>query len=92
MISEVKNSKSFSIEVKGVNYNINLGDIKDFLEQCESFMEISGVEFEIMTQSIADSIIDSENSNIDPKQLKSQLRFLREVGFLLRNVVSNDNY
>jgi hypothetical protein len=90
MLAEQEPVKNLNIEIRGTNYNINMCDIKDFLEQCQSFMELGGTEFEIITQSIADTIIDGD-SNIPTQQLRIQLRFLREVGFFLKNFVANNH-
>jgi hypothetical protein len=80
--------RSMEIEVSGITYNVNSSDITDFLQSCESFMNIDGNEFEIMTQAIADNIIDNSKPDSTIEQLRPQLKFLREVGFLLAGLVS----
>ncbi|MDB5111603.1 MAG: hypothetical protein JWR67_2717 [Mucilaginibacter sp.] len=88
MTAEISDLEAPVIKINGICYNVNLNDIKDFIVQCESFMDVDGGEFEIMSQTIADNLIDNINPDLPIKQLKPQLKFLREVGFLLKNLIS----
>ncbi|QXV64842.1 hypothetical protein INP83_17400 [Mucilaginibacter sp. 21P] len=89
MSSEPGILKSMNIEVAGYTYTVNSSDIADFLTACEAFMAIRGNEFEIMTQTITDTIIDNCSDKLTMESLRPQLKFLREVGYLLNGFVSN---
>ncbi|MFD0794261.1 hypothetical protein ACFQZX_11570 [Mucilaginibacter litoreus] len=82
-------AKNMVVEFKGATYNINSSDIVDFLQACETFMSIHGNDFEIMIQTISDTIIDNSNPEMTMGVLGPQLKFLREVGYLLSGLVSN---
>ncbi|MDB5112218.1 MAG: hypothetical protein JWR67_3332 [Mucilaginibacter sp.] len=88
MIKNTDDLETPVIKINGISYIVNLNEIKDFIAQCKPFMDVNGNEFEIMTQTIADALIDSINPELPIKQLKSQLKFLREVGFLLKNLIA----
>ena len=76
------------VAVNGDIYSINLNEISSFLEQCSKFMEINGGELETMTQVIADNLLESETTSITVEELRTQLKFLRELGFLLRSMAT----
>lgn len=77
-----------TITLNGVNYALNIREIEVFMQQCDLFMDANQNEFDTMTQVIADQLIDNANANTSVPELRAQLKFLREVSFLLRCMVS----
>ncbi|WP_158827782.1 hypothetical protein [Mucilaginibacter lacusdianchii] len=75
---------AIDITIKGVTYSFNTVYISDFLTNCEAFMSIDGNDFEVMTQNIADAVIDNATTEASINELRPQLKFLREIGFLLK--------
>ena len=69
-------------------YNLSVKEVEAFMQQCGLFMSTDQADFDTMMQVIADQLIDSANSNTPVEELKMQLKFLREVSFLLKNIVS----
>ena len=70
------------------SYNLSVKEVEAFMQQCGLFMSTDQADFETMMQVIADQLIDHANSNTPVEELKTQLKFLREVSFLLKNIVS----
>jgi len=70
------------------SYTLNVKEVEAFMQQCGLFMSTDQADFETMMQVIADQLIDHANSNTPVEELKMQLKFLREVSFLLKNIVS----
>jgi hypothetical protein len=77
-----------TITLNGVNYALNIREIEVFMQQCDLFMDANQNEFDTMTQVISDQLIDNANANTSVPELRAQLKFLREVSFLLRCMVS----
>jgi hypothetical protein len=73
----------------GKSYNLSLKEVDSFMQQCGLFMSTDQTDFETMTQIIADQLVDSANSNTPVEELRTQLKFLREISFLLKNIVSS---
>jgi hypothetical protein len=69
-------------------YNLSVKEVEAFMQQCGLFMSTDQADFETMMQVIADQLIDHANYNTPVEELKTQLKFLREVSFLLKNIVS----
>lgn len=77
-----------TITLNGVNYALNIREIETFMQQCDMFMDASHSEFDTMTQVISDQLIDNANARTSVPELRAQLKFLREVSFLLRCMLS----
>ena len=77
-----------TIILNDVNYSLNLREIETFMQQCDLFMDANQNEFDTMTQIISDQLIDNANANTSVPELRAQLKFLREVSFLLRCMLS----
>jgi len=75
------------ININGMLYCINLIEFESFLQQCGLFMSIEDNGLETMTKIISDQIIDGENTTTSVNELKTQLRFLRELSFLMKNMI-----
>ena len=73
-----------TITLNGVSYALNIREIETFMQQCDLFMDANQNDFDTMTQVIADQLIDNANANTSVPELRAQLKFLREVSFLLR--------
>ncbi len=77
-----------TISLNGVKYALNTREIEVFMQQCDLFMDADQNAFDTMTQIIGDQLIDNANANTSVPELRSQLKFLREVSFLLRCMLS----
>jgi hypothetical protein len=88
MIVEKLHYPMLSNPVNGKSYDLNLKEVDVFMQQCGSFMSTDENDFETMTQIISDQLIDSANSNTPVEELRTQLKFLREISFLLKSIVS----
>lgn len=71
-------------------YTLNLKEVEVFMQQCGSFMSTDQSDFETMTQIISDQLIDNADSSVPVEELRSQLKFLREVSFLLKSIVRSE--
>lgn len=71
-------------------YNLNIKEVEVFMQQCGSFMSTDQTDFETMTQIISDQLIDSATPNTPVEELRTQLKFLREVSFLLKSIVRTE--
>lgn len=81
------------VTINGKSYKLNVREIEVFLQHCSSFMPAEHSDFETITQIISDQLIDNANANTSVEELRTQLKFLREVSFLLKGIVSPaDNY
>jgi len=80
-----------TITLNGVNYTLNTREIETFMQQCDLFMDANQNDFDTMTQVIADQLIDNANANTSVPELRGQLKFLREVSFLLRCMLTPAN-
>jgi hypothetical protein len=76
--------------LNGKSYNLNIKEVQSFMQQCGLFMSTDQNDFETMTQIIADQLVDNANCNTPVDELRTQLKFLREISFLLKNIVSSD--
>jgi hypothetical protein len=90
MIIEKLHYPMLGNSLNGKSYNLNLKEVDVFMQQCGSFMSTDQADFETMTQIISDQLIDSANSNTPVDELRTQLKFLREISFLLKSIVSSD--
>jgi len=70
------------------SYNLSVKEVEAFMQQCGLFMSTDQADFDTIMQVIADQLIDHANSNTPVEELKTQLKFLREVSFLLKNIVN----
>lgn len=73
------------ITINGTPYMINIKELESFIKQCEGFMSADPNGFETMTQIISDSLIDNASGETTIEELRPQLKFLRELGFLFKN-------
>jgi hypothetical protein len=76
------------LDIDGIPYAINLKEYKSFRNECQRFMDTDGDSMLVMTQIISDQLIDSAKDNAKMADLRPQLKFLRELGFLLKVFVS----
>lgn len=88
MIIENLKETAQTITLNGTSYSFNFREIEVFMQQCELFMDADQNEFDTMTQVIGDQLIDSANSSTSVSELRAQLKFLREVSFLLRSMLT----
>lgn len=75
------------VTINGTSYYINLNEHESFIKQCELFMPVENGGLETMTKIIADQLIDQSDTGTTVGELKQQLKFLREVGFLMRSLI-----
>jgi hypothetical protein len=76
------------IRIKGKSYHINVKEYESFIQQCEKFMCVDDEGIETMIQVVTDQLIDNANPNTTIEELRPQLKFIREVSFLLRNLLT----
>ena len=76
------------LNIDGMPYVVNLKEYESFRKECERFMDADGDSMLVMTQIISDQLIDSAKDHTKVAELRPQLKFLREVGFLLKVLVS----
>lgn len=76
------------LNLDGIPYVVNLKEYESFRKECERFMDTDGDSMLVMTQIISDQLIDSAKDNTKVAELRPQLKFLRELGFLLKVLVS----
>ncbi|WP_442590909.1 hypothetical protein ACSBL2_06725 [Pedobacter sp. AW31-3R] len=86
LIDNTQHNK-YIVTINGNSYYINLTEFESFIQQCEKFMSVEGDGLENMTRIIADQVIDGKDSETSVEELKQQLKFLREVGFLMKSLV-----
>jgi len=87
MVIENLKESAQTITLNGVEYAFNINEIESFMNECELFMSTGHNEFDTMTQIIADQLIDNATANTSVPELRAQLKFLREVSFLLRSML-----
>jgi len=90
---ELEKSISFhdqpTLTMNGTDYTVNIEEIEAFIDQCGKFMPLDNLtQFELLTQEITDTLIDSARGDITIEKIRPQLLFLREVGFLLKTMLS----
>jgi uncharacterized protein YacL (UPF0231 family) len=88
MVIENLKESAKTITLNGTEYSFNVREIEVFMQQCDLFMSADQNEFDTMTQIISDQLIDNANANTSVPELRSQLKFLREVSFLLRSMLT----
>lgn len=88
MVIENLKDSTQTITLNGTSYAFNFNEIESFMKECDLFMSTGHNEFDTMTQIIADQLIDNANANTSVPELRAQLKFLREVSYLLRSMMS----
>ena len=77
------------LKIDNTNYTVNIEEVEAFISHCRRFMPLhNNSDFELMTQEISDSLIEFSKGDVTMDQLRPQLLFLREVGFLLKALLS----
>jgi len=76
------------IKIDGEPYVINLKEYESLVHQCQQFMDADNESMFVMTQIIADQLVDSAKDSTKMEELRPQLKFLRELGFFFRGLVS----
>ena len=79
-----------TITVQGVSFMLNSVEFKEFLEHCSAFMDISKDGFELMIDSISDSVIDNENPELTLEAIRPQLKFMRELSLFLKTIYASN--
>lgn len=67
---------------------VNIREYESFLSQCKQFMDVDGDSLQVMTQAIADQLIDCAKGEIPFEEIRVQLKFLREIGFFFKGFVT----
>jgi hypothetical protein len=81
------------VQIKGKSYIFNVKEYESFIEQCDQFMCVENDGIDTMIQVVTDQIIDSASPATTIDEIRPQLRFMREISFLLKNLVSPvENY
>ncbi len=88
MSLEILSSNQPIVMINGIPHYFNIKEYESFVQQCASFMTIEEKGFEVMTQIIADQIIDTAKPSTMVEELRPQLKFLKEMGFFLENIVT----
>lgn len=88
MVIEASDSSQQIITINGDPYVINVKEYESFLQQCSQFMSADENGFETMIQIIADNLLDNASPDTTIEELRPQLKFLREISFLFRNLVT----
>lgn len=71
------------------SYTVNIEEVEAFISECRKFMPLHNhADFELMTQEISDSLVEYADGNVTMEQIRPQLLFLREVGFLLKSLLT----
>jgi len=76
------------INIDGEPCFVNVKEYQNFVDQCRDFMEVDGNSLQVMTQIISDQLIDGLTDDANINDIRAQLKFLREVGFFLRGIVT----
>lgn len=77
------------LKIDDTLYTVNVQEIEVFIEQCRRFMPLqSNNDFELMTQEISDSLVEFTRGDVPMEQIRPQLLFLREIGFLLKGFLT----
>lgn len=88
MTTDTLDKPQMVASINGRGQTVNTKEIENFLKQCETFMSADRAGFETMIQIISDNLIDGASAETTMEELKPQLKFLREVGFLIRSFSS----
>lgn len=80
--------KTSQILIKGNAYSVNVEELKGFFAHCQNFMDTDPQQLEIMTQVIADSLLENAHPTSTVDEIKPQILFLREIGMLLKSILS----
>ena len=73
-------------KLNDIEYHVYDEEIKAFLENCNGFMNVNKNGFDVMIREICDHLIDEADSETPAKELKDQLKFMREIDFLLKSL------
>ena len=73
--------------VNGKNYFINTHEIESFFKSCSGFMPASTQDLIVQTQIISETLIDQAPSDSLVGDLKNNIKFLREIEFLIRDML-----
>jgi len=76
------------VRIKGKPYHINVKEYESFMLQCEQFMCVDDEGIETMIQVVTDQLIDNASPSTTIEELRPQLKFIREVSFLLKNLLT----
>lgn len=77
------------LKIGGNAYNVNIEEVEAFMSHCKKFMPLHNHgDFELMTQEISDSLVEFTRGDVTMEQIRPQLLFLREVGFLLKSLLT----
>lgn len=76
------------IKIDDQAYTLNLKEYESFVQQCKLFMEVDSEGMAIMTETIADHLIDLAADNMTMEEIRPQLKFLRELGLMFRGLLS----
>lgn len=84
----MSNGNTPAIVVDGTMYNVNIEELTSFMQHCKKFMNTNGSDWETMAQIIADSVLESADSDATIDEIRPQLLFLREVSMLLKGIIT----
>ncbi|WP_407425918.1 hypothetical protein [Arcticibacter sp.] len=77
------------LKIDDTRYTVNIEEVEAFISHCKKFMPLHhNSDFELMTQEISDSLIEFTRGDVTMEQIRPQLLFLREVGFLLKGLLT----
>lgn len=77
------------LKINDTSYTVNVQEIESFVDQCKRFMPLHNYnDFELMTQEISDSLVEFTRGDVPMEQIRPQLLFLREIGFLLKGLLT----
>jgi len=76
------------IKIDGAPYVINIKEYASLVSQCQEFMATDTQSLYEMTQIIADQLVDSADGTTSIEELRPQLKFLRELGFFFKGLLT----
>lgn len=77
------------LKIDNTAYTVNIEEVEAFISHCKKFMPLhNNSDFELMTQEISDSLVEFTRGDVTMEQIRPQLLFLREVGFLLKALLT----
>jgi hypothetical protein len=77
------------LKIDDTTYTVNIEEVEAFISHCKRFMPLhNNGDFELMTQEISDSLVEFTRGDVTMEQIRPQLLFLREVGFLLKALLT----
>ncbi len=88
MIVETNKDVQHVIAINGEPHIVNIREFEAFLKQCEQFMSVDSSGIDTMVQIISDNLLDGAPAGTTIEELRPQLKFIREVGFLLKNLAT----